>query len=181
MESSPEGAAQPLSRPFRAWDVFDDRSQGVALGWHVPRRWRSKAAAVKTSITSPGGSANAEVRVAKLNQFVIRNSSFELLLVAHQRHQRGPLRLSVDAVVAPRLLHPAGCASLRLFASRCSPFGLPEAGYLHFVPVRGIPCRSALLLRQLLAFGDFLKLRFELRQSGGVQAQLGTEGAKWGD
>ena len=37
------------------------------------------------------------------------------------------------------------------------------------------------LLRQLLAFGDFLKLRVEVRQFGGVQAQLGTEGAKWGD
>ena len=81
--------------------------------------------------------------------------------IAHQRLQRGPLRLSVDAVVAPRLLHPPGCASLRLS--------------------RGIPCRSALLLRQLFAFGDFVKLRVELRQLGGVQAQLGTEGAKWGD
>jgi hypothetical protein len=29
-----------------------------------------------------------------------------------------------------------------------------------------------LLLRQLLAFGDFLKLRVELRQLGGVQASL---------
>ena len=31
-----------------------------------------------------------------------------------------------------------------------------------------------LLLRQLLAFGDFLKLRVQLRQFGGVQAQLGN-------
>ncbi len=31
-----------------------------------------------------------------------------------------------------------------------------------------------LLLRQLLAFGDFLKLRVELRQLGGVQAELGN-------
>ena len=37
--SSPEGAAQPLSRPFRAWDVFDDQSQGVALGWHITPLW----------------------------------------------------------------------------------------------------------------------------------------------
>ncbi len=37
------------------------------------------------------------------------------------------------------------------------------------------------LLCQFLAFGDFLKLRVELRQFGGVQAELGTEGAKWGD
>jgi hypothetical protein len=29
-----------------------------------------------------------------------------------------------------------------------------------------------LLLRQLLAFGDFLELRVELRQLGGVQASL---------
>ncbi len=29
------------------------QSQGVALGWHVPRRWRSSPAAVKTSITWP--------------------------------------------------------------------------------------------------------------------------------
>jgi hypothetical protein len=27
----------------------------------------------------------------------------------------------------------------------------------------------------------FLKLRVELRQLGSVQAELGTEGAKWGD
>lgn len=53
--------------------------------------------------------------------------------VAHQRLQRGPLRLEL------------------------------------------------LLLRQLLAFGDLFKLRVELRQFGGIQAQLGTEGAKWGD
>jgi len=38
-----------------------------------------------------------------------------------------------------------------------------------------------LLLRQLLAFGDLLKLRVDLRQLGGVQAELGTEGAMWGD
>ena len=37
--SSPEGAAQPLSRPFRALDVFDNRSQGVALGWHISPLW----------------------------------------------------------------------------------------------------------------------------------------------
>ena len=74
--------------------------------------------------------------------------------IAHQRLQRGPLRLSVDPVVAPRLLHPAGCASLRLS--------------------RGIPCRSALLLRQLLAFGDLLKLRVELRQFRSVQSELGN-------
>jgi hypothetical protein len=37
----PEWAAQPLPRPYRACDVFDDQTQGVALGWHVPRRWRS--------------------------------------------------------------------------------------------------------------------------------------------
>ena len=30
------------------------------------------------------------------------------------------------------------------------------------------------LLRQLLAFGDLLKLRVELRQLGGVQAELGN-------
>lgn len=30
-----------------------------------------------------------------------------------------------------------------------------------------------LLLRQFLAFGDFLKLRVQLRQFGGVQAQIG--------
>jgi len=28
-------------------------TQGVALGWHVPRRWRSSPAAVKTSFTWP--------------------------------------------------------------------------------------------------------------------------------
>jgi len=39
VESSPEGAAQPSSRPFRAWDVFGDPSQGVALGWHVAPLW----------------------------------------------------------------------------------------------------------------------------------------------
>ena len=38
-ESSPEGAAQPLSHPFRAWDVFDDRTQGVALGWYISPLW----------------------------------------------------------------------------------------------------------------------------------------------
>ena len=38
-----------------------------------------------------------------------------------------------------------------------------------------------LLFRQLLAFRDFLELLVELRQRGGVQAELGTEGAKWGD
>ena len=37
--SSPEGAAQPLSRPFRAWDALGDRSQGVALGWHISPLW----------------------------------------------------------------------------------------------------------------------------------------------
>lgn len=29
-------------------------TQGVALGWHVPRRWRLNSAAVKTAITWPG-------------------------------------------------------------------------------------------------------------------------------
>jgi len=44
------------------------------------------------------------------------------------------------------------------------------------------PLRLELLLfRQLLAFGDLLKLRVVLRQLGGVQAELGTEGAMWGD
>jgi hypothetical protein len=44
------------------------------------------------------------------------------------------------------------------------------------------PLRLELLLfRQLLAFGDFLELRVVLRQLGGVQAELGTEGAMWGD
>ena len=46
--------------------------------------------------------------------------------IAHQRLQRGPFAFQVDAVAAPRLLHPAGCASLRLS--------------------RGILCRLALLL-----------------------------------
>lgn len=77
----------------------------------------------------------------------------EALRIAHQRLQRGPLGFEVDAVAASRLLHPAGCASLRLS--------------------RGIPCRSALLLRQFLAFGDLFELRVQLRQLAGVQAQLG--------
>ena len=37
--SSPEGAAQPLSRPFRAGNVFDHRTQGVALGWYISPLW----------------------------------------------------------------------------------------------------------------------------------------------
>ena len=40
---------------------------------------------------------------------------------------------------------------------------------------------SYFYLSPLLAFGDFLELRVELRQLGGVQTELGTEGAKWGD
>jgi len=67
-------------------------------------------------------------------------------------HQRLPFAFQVDAVAAPRLLHPAGYAAPRLS--------------------RGIPCRSALLLRQLLAFGDFLELRVQLRLLGGVQRQI---------
>lgn len=43
--------------------------------------------------------------------------------ITHQRLQRGPHGFEVDAVAAPRLLHPAGCASVRLS--------------------RSIPCRSA--------------------------------------
>jgi len=39
ISSSPEGATQPLSRPFRAWDIFDVRTQGVALGWHITPLW----------------------------------------------------------------------------------------------------------------------------------------------
>ena len=39
ISSSPEGAAYPLSRPFRAWFVFVHRAQGVALGWPISPRW----------------------------------------------------------------------------------------------------------------------------------------------
>ncbi len=67
----------------------------------------------------------------------------------HQRLQHGPLGLSVDPVVAPRILHPAGCTLLRLY--------------------RGIQSRST-FLRQLLAdnylreYRNFLEpLRFHLR------------------
>jgi hypothetical protein len=59
------------------------QSQGVALGWHVPRRWRSSPAAVKTSITWPsvvmaGGkcecrSPNSEVQSVRHSEFVIRH------------------------------------------------------------------------------------------------------------
>jgi hypothetical protein len=52
------------------------QSQGLALGWYVPRRWRSRPAAVKTSITWPGESANEEVRSPKFRQFDILSSSF---------------------------------------------------------------------------------------------------------
>ena len=46
---------------------------------------------------------------------------------------------------------------------------------------RGPLCLELLLLRQILAFRDLFKLRIDLRQLGGVQAELGTEGAEWGD
>ena len=116
------------------------------------------------------GSANCVVRSVRHLKFLIRHSPRRLhallemrdqiggderdaFRIAHQRLQRGPFAFQVDAVAAPRLMHPSGCASLRLS--------------------RGIPCRSALLLRQLLAFGDFLELRVELRQRGGVQREPG--------
>jgi hypothetical protein len=54
------------------------QSQGVALGWHVPRRWRSSPAAVKTSITWPWGSVKSEGRRMKETRlnFIIHTSSF---------------------------------------------------------------------------------------------------------
>jgi hypothetical protein len=69
---------------------------------------------------------------------------------------------------------------LHILGSGCPELGRPRSdsqGRAGFA----LPRRSALLLHQLLAFGDFLKLRVELWQLGGVQAELGTEGAKWGD
>jgi hypothetical protein len=72
-------------------------TQGVALGWHVARRWRSNPAAVKTSITCPsvvmarakceGRSAKSEVRSPKSevrssvsSTFQIRHSTFAPVL-----------------------------------------------------------------------------------------------------
>jgi type I restriction enzyme R subunit len=42
MAASPEGAAQALSRPVRAWDVLGDGSQGVTLGWLISPLWGSR-------------------------------------------------------------------------------------------------------------------------------------------
>jgi len=116
---------------------------------------------VRNSVSSSFGirhSAFSSLAVHRLHPLLemrhqIGGDERDAIRVAHQRLQRGPLGFSADAVVAPRLLHPAGCASLHLS--------------------RGIPCRSALLFRLLLASAVFLKLRVELRQFGDDQGQLG--------
>jgi hypothetical protein len=113
---------------------------------------------VKVHVDAPAHADDHRLAVHRSRAFLkvrhqIGGDEREALRIAHQRLQRGPLGFEVGAIAASRLLHPAGCASLRLS--------------------RGIPCRSALLLRQLLAFGDLFKLRVQLRQFAGVQAQLG--------
>ncbi|MEO5812318.1 MAG: type I restriction enzyme endonuclease domain-containing protein, partial [Rhodanobacter sp.] len=48
ISSSPEGAAHPLSRPYRACCVCVHRTQGVALGWYISPRWGFQNRATST-------------------------------------------------------------------------------------------------------------------------------------
>jgi hypothetical protein len=62
-------ATQALKGRDNGWSALSaldetmTQSQGVALGWHVPRRWRSNPAAVNSSITCTS-SRNSSLRIA---------------------------------------------------------------------------------------------------------------------
>ena len=131
--------ARRLGRPFRARGPFRPESQGVALGWPRPRRWRSEAAPYGAHQNSTAPPRRHRKKSPK------GHSSMRNSLIIHTRNvAKWPSGGHVSPSPGP---HPR---SLRPNGAKCdSPGQRPGSG----VRKNSKPCRGALTTAQMASPG----------------------------